>query len=58
MTKFLQSWEFGSDISPDGTTTFIIPSSEMGQGVKYLLSGDFEEEMDADWSMIKTKLRQ
>jgi len=42
-------------ISPDGTTTFIIPSSEMGQGVSTSLSMILAEEMEADWQMIKTE---
>ena len=42
-------------ISPDGTTTFIIPSSEMGQGVNTSLSMILAEEMEADWQMIKTE---
>jgi len=42
-------------ISLDGTTTFIIPSSEMGQGVNTSLSMILAEEMEADWQMIKTE---
>ena len=42
-------------ISPDGTTTFIIPSSEMGQGVNTSLSMILADEMEADWQMIKTE---
>ena len=42
-------------ISSDGTTTFIIPSSEMGQGVNTSLSMILAEEMEADWQMIKTE---
>ena len=42
-------------ISPDGTTTLIVPSSEMGQGVNTSLSMILAEEMEADWQMIKTE---
>ncbi len=42
-------------ILPDGTTTFIIPSSEMGQGVNTSLSMILADEMEADWQMIKTE---
>ena len=42
-------------ISSDGTTTFIIPSSEMGQGVNTSLSMILADEMEADWQMIKTE---
>ena len=42
-------------ISPDGTTTFIIPSSEMGQGVNTSLSMILADEMEADWQIIKTE---
>ncbi len=42
-------------ITPDGKTTFIIPSSEMGQGVNTSLSMILADEMEADWQMIKTE---
>ena len=42
-------------ISTDGETTFIIPSSEMGQGVNTSLSMILADEMEADWQMIKTE---
>ena len=41
-------------ISPDGTTTLIIPSSEMGQGVNTSLSMILCEELDADWKKVQT----
>ena len=42
-------------ISLDGTTTFIIPSSEMGQGVNTSLSMILAEELEADWQSVKTE---
>ncbi|MBC8258402.1 MAG: xanthine dehydrogenase family protein molybdopterin-binding subunit [SAR324 cluster bacterium] len=42
-------------ISPDGIITLIAPSSEMGQGVNTSLSMILAEELEADWSKIKTE---
>ena len=42
-------------ISPDGITTLIVPSSEMGQGVNTSLPMILAEELDADWYSIKTE---
>ena len=41
-------------ITPDGTTTLIVPSSEMGQGVNTSLSMILGEELDADWQKVQT----
>jgi isoquinoline 1-oxidoreductase beta subunit len=40
-------------ISPDNTTTVIIPHAEMGQGVHTTLAMMLAEELDADWNTIK-----
>ena len=42
-------------IAPDGSTTLIIPSSEMGQGVNTSLSMILAEELEADWQSVKTE---
>ena len=39
-------------VASDGTITFVIDRSEMGQGVNTALSMLLAEEMDADWSAI------
>jgi len=40
-------------IAPDGSTTLIVPSSEMGQGVNTSLSMILAEELEADWQSVK-----
>ena len=42
-------------IAPDGSTTLIVPSSEMGQGVNTSLSMILAEELEADWHSVKTE---
>ena len=42
-------------IAPDGSTTLIVPSSEMGQGVNTSLSMILAEELEADWQRVKTE---
>ena len=42
-------------IAPDGSTTLIVPSSEMGQGVNTSLSMILAEELEADWQSVKTE---
>ena len=42
-------------IEPDGSTTLIVPSSEMGQGVNTSLSMILAEELEADWQSVKTE---
>lgn len=41
-------------IGSDGTVTFVVPSSEMGQGVTTSLSTIVAEELDIDYQQIKT----
>ena len=40
-------------IDPDGTITFIIHRSEMGQGVRTTLAMILAEDLEADWSRIR-----
>ncbi len=42
-------------IASDGSTTLIVPSSEMGQGVNTSLSMILAEELEADWQSVKTE---
>ena len=42
-------------ITPDGKTTLIVPSSEMGQGVNTSLSMILADELDADWQSVYTE---
>jgi len=42
-------------IAPDGSTTLIVPSSEMGQGVNTSLSMILAEELEVDWQSVKTE---
>jgi len=42
-------------IEENDTVTLIIPKAEMGQGVQTSLAVLIAEEMDADWSKIKTE---
>ncbi len=42
-------------IAPDGKTTLIVPSSEMGQGVNTSLSMILADELDADWQSVYTE---
>lgn len=41
-------------IAPDNQITAIIPHSEMGQGVQTSLGAMLADELDADWSTVKT----
>lgn len=41
-------------IAPDNTLTVIIPHAEMGQGVHTALAMMLADELDADWSKVKT----
>ncbi|ANK81627.1 MAG: hypothetical protein TEF_13105 [Rhizobiales bacterium NRL2] len=41
-------------IDGDGAITFFVPASEMGQGVQTALTMIVAEEMDADWTAIRT----
>ena len=41
-------------IAPDNTTTLVIDKSEMGQGINTALTMILAEEMDLDWTRIKT----
>ena len=43
-------------IGKDEIVTFIIPKAEMGQGSVTSLSQILAEEMDADWSKVRTEL--
>jgi len=40
-------------ISPDNTTTVIVPHAEMGQGVHTTLAMMLADELDADWSKVQ-----
>jgi len=40
-------------ISPDNTTTVIVPHAEMGQGVHTTLAMMAADELDADWSRVE-----
>ena len=42
-------------IAPDNTITFLITKAEMGQGTITSLSQLLAEELDADWSKIRTE---
>src|SRR6476659_3674952 len=42
-------------IAADNTITVICPSAEMGQGVYTSLPLILAEELDADWSRVKTE---
>ncbi len=42
-------------VAPDNTVTIIIKHHEMGQGITTGLSTLVAEEMDADWSQIRTE---
>ena len=42
-------------IAPDNTITIVIPSSEMGQGVSSSLAMVLAEELDADWTRVRTE---
>jgi isoquinoline 1-oxidoreductase subunit beta len=42
-------------ISKDETVTFIIPKAEMGQGPLTSLSQILAEELDADWTKVRTE---
>ena len=55
--KVVNAEEFGIwiRIAPDGSTTLIVPSSEMGQGVNTSLSMILAEELEADWQSVKTE---
>ncbi|MGD0234785.1 MAG: xanthine dehydrogenase family protein molybdopterin-binding subunit [Syntrophorhabdales bacterium] len=43
------------ELTPDNTVTVIIPSSEMGQGIRTALSMIVADELEADWSQIRVK---
>lgn len=42
-------------IEPDGTITVLLPSSEMGQGINTSLAQVLADELDADWSMVRSR---
>jgi isoquinoline 1-oxidoreductase beta subunit len=42
-------------IAPDGTVTVVVNHSEMGQGVVTALPMLVAEELDADWSLVRTE---
>jgi len=42
-------------IDPNGTVTFIIHRSEMGQGVRTALAMILAEELEADWSRVRVE---
>ena len=50
-TKF-NAWV---SIAPDNTISIVCPSAEMGQGVYTSLPLILAEELDADWSKVKTE---
>ena len=63
-TKLLSAKEVGKavfapnaffEVTPDNLVTVIIPSSEMGQGVRTALSMIVADELEADWSQIRVK---
>lgn len=43
-------------ISSEGEIIFVVPSTEMGQGVQTSLTQLIAEELDADWNTIQTTL--
>src|SRR5208283_5818892 len=43
------------ELTPDNIVTVIIPSSEMGQGIRTALSMIVADELEADWSQIRVK---
>ncbi len=42
-------------IAPDDTVTVIVPKAEMGQGVHTALAMMLAEELDCDWSNVRTE---
>src|SRR5262245_30652226 len=50
-TKF-NAWV---SIAPDNTISIVCPAAEMGQGVYTSLPLILAEELDADWSKVKTE---
>jgi isoquinoline 1-oxidoreductase beta subunit len=63
-TKLLSAKEVGKavfapnvflELTPDNLVTVMIPSSEMGQGVKTAFSMIVADELEADWSQIRVK---
>ncbi len=43
-------------VAEDGTVTVMLAKSEMGQGVMTSLAMLLADEMDADWSMVRTEM--
>jgi isoquinoline 1-oxidoreductase beta subunit len=43
-------------VGPDGTVTVMLPKSEMGQGVMTSLAMLLADEMEADWSTVRTEM--
>src|SRR5580704_7603268 len=41
-------------IAADGTITIVSPAAELGQGTSTTLPAVLADELDADWSMVKT----